>query len=117
MVGYFSWPRSLRLSSLQALGITLMMRSQFVVGELEPISTMLKEIQPPSRSAGRAIHREGFRHPGVYVAKIRRDDVAKHTEMKQRLDQLAENAVVTLINANAPQTKTSAFTAKAMPPS
>jgi hypothetical protein len=36
-----------------------------------------------------------------YLTKIRRDGVAKHADMKQRLDQLAENntALVTLIKA------------------
>lgn len=49
-----------------------------------------------------------------YLAKIRRDGVAKHANMKQRLDQLAENntAIVTLIKAYAPQARTAAFTAE-----
>jgi hypothetical protein len=50
-----------------------------------------------------------------YLAKIRRDGVAKHADMKQRLDQLAENntAIVTLIKVYSPQAKTAAFTAEA----
>jgi phosphomevalonate kinase len=49
-----------------------------------------------------------------YLAKIRRDGVAKHTDMKQRLDTLAENntAIVTLIKAYGPHAKTPAFTAE-----
>jgi hypothetical protein len=50
-----------------------------------------------------------------YLAKIRRDGVGKHADMKQRLDQLAENntAIVTLIKVYAPQAKTPAFTTEA----
>jgi hypothetical protein len=49
-----------------------------------------------------------------YLVRIRRDGVAKNAEMKQRLDQLAENntAVVTLIKAYAPHAKTPVFTAE-----
>jgi len=48
---------------------------------------------------------------GSYLAKIRRDGVPKHADMKQRLDTLAENntAIVTLIKAYAPLSKTPAF--------
>lgn len=50
----------------------------------------------------------------AYLAKIRRDGVPKHADMKQRLDTLAENntAIVTLIGAYAPYAKTSAFTSE-----
>jgi len=50
-----------------------------------------------------------------YLAEIRRDGVAKHADMKQRLDQLAENntAIVTLIKVYSPQAKTPVFTAEA----
>ena len=50
-----------------------------------------------------------------YLAKTRRDGVAKHADMKQRLDQLAENntAIVTLIKAYAPHAKTPALTTEA----
>jgi hypothetical protein len=50
-----------------------------------------------------------------YLAMIRQDGVAKHGDMKQRLDQLAENnaAIVTLIKAYASHAKTPAFTAEA----
>jgi hypothetical protein len=42
------------------------------------------------------------------LIKIRRDGFAAHANMKQRLDQLAENntAIVTLIKAYAPHAKT-----------
>jgi len=50
-----------------------------------------------------------------YLAEIRRDGVAKHADMKQRLDQLAENntAIVTLIKVYSPHAKTPVFTAEA----
>jgi hypothetical protein len=50
-----------------------------------------------------------------YLAKIRRDGVSKHADVKQRLDQLAENntAIVTLIKAYSPHAKTPAFTTEA----
>jgi hypothetical protein len=46
-----------------------------------------------------------------YLIKIRRDGVPKHADMKQRLDQLAENntAIVTLIKAYAPHARTRTF--------
>jgi hypothetical protein len=50
-----------------------------------------------------------------YIAKIRRDGVAKNSQMKQRLDQLAENntAIVTLIKVYSSHAKTLAFTTEA----
>jgi len=50
-----------------------------------------------------------------YLARIRRDGVAKHADMKQRLDQLADNnaAIVALIKAYSPQARTPAFTSEA----
>jgi hypothetical protein len=84
---------------------------------LEPIEALLDENQ--------AIIKELQTEPftaekdaailGSYLAKIRRDGVPKHADMKQRLDQLAENntAVVTLIKAYSPQAKTPAFKSEA----
>jgi hypothetical protein len=92
------------------------MRSQILTSELQPISTMLKENQALIKE----LQAEPFteKDPGIlpsYLAKIRRDGVAKHADMEQRLDQLAENntAMVTLIKAYSPQAKTAAFTAEA----
>jgi hypothetical protein len=91
-------------------------RSQIIAGELQPISTMLKENQTLIKE----LLAEPFteKDAGIlasYLARIRRDGVAKHTDMKQRLDQLAENntAIVTLIKAYAPQARTAAFKAEA----
>lgn len=88
-------------------------RAQVVASELQPIATLLKENQ----TLFQELQSEPFieKDSGVlesYLAKIRRDGVAKHADMKQRLDQLAENntAIVTLIKAYAPHAKTAAFT-------
>ena len=56
-----------------------------------------------------------WHHEQSYLAKIRRDGVAKHTDMKQRIDQLAEDntAIVTLIRVYSPHAKTAAFTSEA----
>jgi hypothetical protein len=96
-----------------ALGQT---RSQLLAEELQPISTMLKENQALIKE----LQTDPFTENDLeilpaYLAKIRRDGVAKHADMKQRLDQLAENnsTIVTLIKAYSPQAKTSAFTSEA----
>jgi hypothetical protein len=46
-----------------------------------------------------------------YLARVRRDGVARHADMKQRLDRLAENhaAIVALLQAYAPRARTRAF--------
>jgi nanoRNase/pAp phosphatase (c-di-AMP/oligoRNAs hydrolase) len=87
-------------------------RAQVVAGELVPIAMLLKEDE--------AILKELRAEPSTemasgilesYLAKIRRDGVPKHADMKQKLDALAENntAIVTLIKVYAPQGKTAAF--------
>jgi hypothetical protein len=88
-------------------------RAQVVASELQPIATLLKENQALIQE----LQAEPFteKDAGIlesYLAKIRRDGVAKHADMKQRLDTLAENntAIVTLIKAYAPHAKTPAFT-------
>jgi hypothetical protein len=90
--------------------------SQIVAGELQPIGALLKENQGLIQE----LQTEPFveTNTGIlesYLAKIRRDGVAQHADMKQRLDQLSENntAIVTLIKAYAPHAKTTAFTAEA----
>jgi hypothetical protein len=81
-------------------------------GILQPIAAMLNENQELLHE----LQSEPFaeKDSGIlesYLAKIRRDGVPKHAEMKQKLDQLAENntAIVTLIKTYAPQAKTAAF--------
>jgi hypothetical protein len=88
------------------------LRAQIVAGELQPIATLLKEND--------ALIEELKSEPDAgilesYLAKIRRDGVAKHADMKQKLDTLAANntAIVTLIKAYAPQARTPAFTTEA----
>lgn len=87
--------------------------SQLVAGELQPIATLLKDNQTLINE----LQAEPFLEKDSgnlesYLAKIRRDGVAKHADMKQRLDALAENntAIITLIKAYAPQAATAAFT-------
>ncbi len=91
-------------------------RAQILVGELQPIAIFLEENQALTRE----LNSEPFteKESGIlesYLAKIRRDGVAKHADMKQKLDALAENntAIVTLIKAYAPHAKTPAFTPEA----
>jgi hypothetical protein len=90
-------------------------RAGFVGSTLEPIATLLKENQVLIRD----LQAEPFteRDNGMlesYLIKIRRDGVPKHADMKQRLDQFAENntALVTLIKAYAPNAKTPTFVAE-----
>jgi hypothetical protein len=91
-------------------------RTQIVTRELQPIATLFKE----NRTLLQELKSEPFTEAdsGIlesYLAKIRRDGVAKHADSKQRLDQLAENntAIVTLIKGYAPHAKTPAFTSEA----
>jgi hypothetical protein len=90
-------------------------RSHVVAGELQPIATLLKDNQ----ALFQELQGESFteKDSGIlesYLSKVRRDGVAKHADMKQRLDTLAENntAIVTLIKAYSPHAKTPAFTAE-----
>jgi long-subunit fatty acid transport protein len=92
------------------------LRAQIVASELQPMATLLTENQALLQE----LQSEPFtgKDSGVlesYLAKIRRDGVAKHADMKQQLDQFAENntALVTLIKVYSPQAKTPAFTAQA----
>ena len=87
-------------------------RAHLVSGELEPVASLLRENQAliAELQAGPFTEADA----GIlesYLAKIRRDGIAKHADMKQRLDTLAENntMVVTLIGAYAPDSKTAAF--------
>jgi len=92
------------------------LRAQIVASELQPIAALLKE----NHALLQELQTEPLteKDSGVlesYLAKIRRDGVAKHSDMKQRLDQLAENntTIVTLIKAYLPHAKTAAFTTEA----
>jgi hypothetical protein len=88
-------------------------RSQLISGELQPMSAMLNE----NHALLDELQSETFteKDSGIlesYLAKIRRDGVTKHADMKQHLDTLAENntAIVTLLKVYSPHAKTSAFT-------
>jgi hypothetical protein len=87
-------------------------RTRAVVGQVQPIAALLKEDQTLLND----LQAEPFteKDSGIlesYLAKIRRDGVPKHADMKQKLDTLAENntAIVTLIEAYAPSAKTPGF--------
>ncbi|MGO9933733.1 MAG: hypothetical protein ACLPV8_18240 [Steroidobacteraceae bacterium] len=91
-------------------------RAHLVTSTLEPIALLLKENQ----ALAKELQSEPFieKNAGIlgsYLAKIRRDGVPQHADMKQRLDQLAQNntAIVTLIKAYTPQARTPAFSAEA----
>jgi hypothetical protein len=91
-------------------------RAGLVEHALNPIAALLNE----DEAIVRELQAEPFSEKDAsilasYLAKIRRDGVAKHADMKQRLDRLAENntAIVTLIKAYSPQGKTQAFTSEA----
>lgn len=90
--------------------------AQILAGELQPIATLLQE----NKMLIQELHSEPFneKDSGIlksFLAKIRRDGVPKHADMKQKLDTLAENntAIVTLIKAYAPLARTPAFTTEA----
>jgi hypothetical protein len=107
------------VAALVAIGAWYQARSAFndlrlhvVASELQPIATLLQEDQVLLEELGA----EPFTEKdsgilGSYLAKIRRDGVVKHADMKQKLDQIAENntAIVTLIKAYAPHAKTPVF--------
>jgi hypothetical protein len=108
--------------ALGALGLLFYERSQLkeaqariLAQQLQPIAMLLKEDQAILQE----LQAEPFteKDSGIlesYLAKIRRDGVPKHADMKQKLDALAEenSAIVTLIKAYAPQAKTAAFTSE-----
>jgi hypothetical protein len=90
-------------------------RAQLVGSTLDPIAALMKDNQVIIQE----LQAEPFteKDSGIlesYLAKIRRDGIPKHADMKQRLDTLAENntAIVTLIKAYSPHAKTPAFTAE-----
>jgi hypothetical protein len=102
-----------------ALGLVFYGNSQLqeastrvVAGELQPMAALLKDNQAILEE----LQAEPVTEPnsGIlesYLAKIRRDGVPKHADMKQKLDALAENntAIVTLLKVYSPHAKTSAF--------
>jgi len=88
------------------------LREQFINNELQAIATLLTE----DRAILKELQAEPYaeKDSGIlesYLEKIRLDGVPKHANMKQKLDQLAENntAIVTLIKAYAPRARTPAF--------
>jgi hypothetical protein len=91
-------------------------RARLLATELQPLAALLQEDQALIQE----LQRDPFTEVDSdilesYLAKLRRDGVAKHADMRLRLDQLAENntAIVTLIKAYAPRAQTAAFSAQA----
>lgn len=91
-------------------------RTQIIAMTLEPVAALINENQAILKE----LQSEPFtdKDAGIlesYLAKIRLDGVVKHADMKQRLDQLAENntAIVTLLKAYASSTASRAFTVEA----
>ena len=91
-------------------------RTHIAFSELQPIATLLQE----NEVIIQVLSSEPFaeKDSGIlesYLDKIRRDGPAKHVNMKQRLDTLAENntAITTLIKAYAPRAKTPSFNIEA----
>jgi hypothetical protein len=91
-------------------------QSRLVAADLQPIAALLKDDQkiltelqaPPFTESDSGILES-------YLVKLRRDGIAKTSEMKQRLDTLAENntAIATLITAYLPNAKTQGFVTEA----
>jgi hypothetical protein len=89
---------------------------QLGIGELKPIAALLKEDQELLRAL--QTDSEPEKDSGIlasYLARIRADGVAKHAEMKQRLDRLAENnsAIIALVNVYTRHAKTATFSVEA----
>jgi hypothetical protein len=91
-------------------------QSQLIASDLKPIAalltddqTLLTEMQTPPFIEKDAGILES------YLIKLRRDGIAKTSEMKQRLDILAENntAIATLLTAYFPSAKTQGFITEA----
>jgi hypothetical protein len=91
-------------------------QSQLIASDLKPIAALLADDQafltelrsPPFAEKDSGIFES-------YLVKLRRDGIAKTSEMKQRLDTLAENntAIATLITAYLPNARTQGFITEA----
>jgi hypothetical protein len=92
------------------------MRSKLIASELQPLAMLLGQNQAliQELQAEPFAEKDSTTIMESYLAKSRRDGVAKHADMKQRLDQLAENntAIVTLITAYTPYARGPAFIAE-----
>ncbi len=84
--------------------------------QLQPVVAFLKENHQLLRSlqSESALEKDS-EILAAYLAKIRADGVAKHADMKQQLDRLAENnsSILALVNVYKPRAKTAAFNAEA----
>jgi hypothetical protein len=110
------------VAAVAALGVwyhtsgALQQSRQIVTGTVETIASLLND----NRALMRELQGEPFteKDDGIlesYLIKLRREGIIKNAQMKQRLDQLAENntAIVTLIKVHSPHAKTPGFVAEA----
>jgi hypothetical protein len=91
-------------------------RGALISSTLVPVAAFLKEDQSLIAQLQADPYTE--KDAGIlsaYLTKIRRDGVAKHADMKQRLDELSRNneAIVALIGGYLPNAKTDAFKTQA----
>jgi hypothetical protein len=91
-------------------------RAALVTSTLAPVAALLKEDQSLLTELQTETYTE--KDAGIlasYLIKIRRDGVAKHADMKQRLDELAKNneAIVALTTGYLPNAKTDSFKTQA----
>jgi hypothetical protein len=91
-------------------------RHALVADTLDPISEMLKENAAITRELESSEYAEpGSGFAAAYLIKIRRDGVPKHSDMKQRIDRLANNntAILALLAKYSTHARTPAFRAAA----
>jgi hypothetical protein len=91
-------------------------RAELTRSMLEPAALMLQE----NEALLRELQSPPFREPGAgvlasYLGKVRRDGVGPHAQVRQRLDQLADNnvAIMALAQAYVPYARSPAFNAEA----
>lgn len=81
---------------------------------LDPITEMLKENTAIAKELRRAPYAEGDNDfVSAYMVKIRRDGVGRHSDMKQRIDQIVNDntAILALLAKYSTHAKTPAFKA------
>jgi hypothetical protein len=83
---------------------------------VETMSVLLSQREDAMRQlSAQTIAESGAGLADAYLAKIRRDGVAKHSELKRRIDDIAQNtiAIDALIDLHEPYAKTVAFRTEA----
>jgi hypothetical protein len=91
-------------------------RQAQVADTLNPIAEMLKENAAITKELEAAPYAEGDNQfVSAYLIKVRRDGVPKHSDMKQRIDRIANNdtAILALLAKYSGHARTPAFKASA----